>query len=221
MALKKTDSLWVDKLVTGAATLGIALTPDTAAKLARFADRLVEWGAKMDLSSIDDLAAIREKHFLDSIAGARVIDRGAGSLVDLGSGGGFPGLVLAILDPALRVLSVESRSKKGVFQRQVARDLALPNFEARTARIEDVVAREPAPTWITARALADVVALIELAGPWLADGATLVAWKSSKLDEELVAASKALADCGLTIARRDVFSLPESGDPRTLLVLRR
>lgn len=216
--MKKTDAAWVEKLVAGAGTLGVALDAPAAARLARFADRLVEWGAKMDLSSIDDLDAIREKHFLDSLAGLPLLDR-PGRLIDLGSGGGFPGLVLAIVRPDLQVLSVESRSKKGVFQRQVARDLGLKNLEVRTARIEEVAASEPAPAWVTARALADLSALLELAKPWLAAGSRLLAWKSSKVAEELAAAAPAMSAAALTVLARRDFALPESGDPRTLVVI--
>ncbi len=217
---KTTDARWIERLVEGSATLGVTLDAANAARLATFADRLAEWGAKMDLSSIEGLDEIREKHFLDSIAGLPLLDR-PGRLIDLGSGGGFPGVVLAILRPDLDVLSVESRSKKGVFQRQVARELGVKNLEVQTARIEEVAASEPAPVWVTARALADLSGLLALAKPWLAGGAGLVAWKSSKVDEELAASAAEMAAERLAVDKRREVRLPESGDPRTLVVIGR
>ena len=215
----KTDAAWIDRLKTGAATLGHPLAESDAARLAAFADRLIEWGGKMDLSAIDTLDEIREKHFLDSIAGLALLDT-PGPLFDLGSGGGFPGLVIAALRPEVRVVSVESRSKKGVFQRQVARDLGLANLEVRTERIEEVVRREAAPAFATARALADLTTLLGWTRPWLEQGCALIAWKSSRADEELRGADSAMESSRLFVDRRVDLLLPESGDPRTLLRIR-
>lgn len=205
---------WIARLAESAGALGVSLDADAAQRLGRFADLLEVWGARMDLSSIRDPDEVREKHFVDSLAGLRVV-RGPGLFVDFGSGAGFPGLVLAIARPELEVLSVESRSKKGVFQRQVLRELKIENASVITARAEDVIRETPAPTWIGARALTDLAGLVTLARPWLDAGATLVAWKSSKVEAEIAAAGLE----GLVV-ERDEFALPESGDPRTLVSVR-
>ena len=146
---------WLEKLTSGAQSLGIVLDHEAAQRLGIFADRLIEWGSKMDLSSIDDPDGIRERHFLDSLSGLDSF-AGEGEVADLGSGAGFPGLVIAAVRPELRVVSVESRSKKGAFQRQVVRDLGLRNVEVVSLRAEDVVAVRPPPRWVTARALSDL-----------------------------------------------------------------
>jgi 16S rRNA (guanine527-N7)-methyltransferase len=212
---------WIERLIKGAAVLGVELAPEAANDLATFADRLVEWGAKMDLSSITDLDQIREKHFLDSLAAAPLLDRG-GSLVDMGSGPGFPGLVLAVVRPDLQVVSVESRSKKTSFQRQVVRDLDLTNVEVRTARVEELVAKDAAPVWITARAVAELGDLIALVSRWLEDGgSTLVAWKASKSEAEIASAAKSLKSTETRVLRRPSFRLPESGDYRELVFVGR
>ncbi len=207
---------WIEKLIEGSAALGVALDGPTAEALAKFADRLLEWGAKMDLTSITDPGEIREKHFLDSLAAVPLLGE-AKEIVDLGSGAGFPGLVLAAILRNAKVLSVESRSKKSVFQRQVIRELGLANATAETARAEEVIAKHAPPTFVTARALTDLDDLIRLTEPWLAKGTTLLAFKASGVDEELAKAKARIERLGLAIERRD-WKLPESGDPRTFVL---
>lgn len=206
---------WKAALARGATTLGVPLEAATVERLATFADRLLEWGAKIDLTSIKDPGEIREKHFLDSLAGAALLLERDRRIADLGSGGGFPGVVLAILDPDRRVVSVESRSKKAVFQRQVGRELGLANLEVHADRIEALTI--PAPDLVTARALAELGELLRLSESWIAGGAQLLAWKSTKVDQELVAAKGRMDRLGLQVLERKDFALPESGEPRTLL----
>ena len=204
---------WSDALAAGAAALGAPLDATALDRLSRFADLLLEWNKKMDLTSITDPDEVREKHFLDALAGCSVFE-GAGVVVDLGSGPGVPGLVLAVARPDLQVVSVESKSKKGVFQRQVIRSLGLANAEVRTERMEEVVVHVEPPRWVTARALTDLDGLVVATRPWLAKGTVLVAYKSSKVDEEIAAAERRAP---IQIRRRLDLTLPESGDPRTIL----
>ena len=206
---------WTEALLRGAAALGIPLDASTGARLSTFADRLLEWGAKIDLTSIKDPDEIRKKHFLDSIAGLAFLRPTDRRIADIGSGGGFPGVVLAIVDPTRHVVSIESRSKKAVFQRQVGRELGLTNLEVLAERVEDV--KTAPPDLVTARALADLDSLVELTKPWLAIGAGLLAWKSSRVDAELEAAAKRMAAVGVEVLERKDFTLPESNEPRTLL----
>lgn len=207
---------WQDKLRAGADVLGVPISPTQAATLATFCDRLVEWNAKIDLSSIKDPDEIREKHFLDSLAGVTLLRESDRRIGDLGSGGGFPGIVLAILEPGRHVVSVESRTKKGVFQRQVARELGLRNFEVRTERIEDAGFDADL---LTARALADLDELLRLTARWLGKGSSLLAYKSSRADAELAAAAPRMAKAGIAVVERRDFVLPESKEPRVLLRL--
>jgi len=208
---------WKDALIAGASALGVPIDSTKAELLARFCDRLLEWNAKIDLSSITDPDEVREKHVLDSLAGVALLRATDLRIVDLGSGGGFPGVVLAIVDPSRRVVSVESRGKKGVFQRQAARELGITNLEVRSERIEALELE--LPDVITARALADVDELVRLTERWLRKGSHLLAYKSSKVDEELAAAEPRLAKTGVRVLERKDFSLPGSGEPRTLLRL--
>lgn len=210
---------WKATLATSAAAVGVTLDPASLDALALFCDRLLEWNRKIDLTTITDPGAVREKHIVDSLAGVPLLRAGDRRLADLGSGGGFPGVVLAIVDRSRQVVSVESRTKKAVFQRQVARELKLTNLEVLDQRIEDLSI--PRPDLLTARALADLDELIRLNEARLEEGAHLLVWKSSKVDEELRGAKARIARLGLVVLDRRDFALPESGEPRTLLRLGR
>lgn len=208
---------WKEALFTGAVALGVPIESATIDALSAFCDRLLEWNAKIDLSSIKDPDEIRAKHVLDSLSGFLLLRPTDVRIADLGSGGGFPGVVLAIADPARRIVSVESRTKKAVFQRQVARELGLKNLEVLGERIEDVAQKIERPDVVTARALADLDELLRLTESWLTEGTHLLAYKSSKADEELAGAATRMTKSGLVLLERKDFVLPESGEPRTLL----
>lgn len=206
---------WKEALFTSAVALGVPIGSATVEALGAFCDRLLEWNAKIDLSSIKDPDEIRAKHVLDSLAGFLLLRSADVRIADLGSGGGFPGVVLAIADPARRIVSVESRTKKAVFQRQVARELGLQNLEVLGERIEDLKIERP--DVVTARALADLDELLRLTESWLGEGTHLLAYKSSKANEELAGAATRMAKSGLVLLERRDFALPETGEPRTLL----
>jgi len=142
--------------------------------------------APIALTAVRDVTVGVEVHVADSLAGLRVPEiRAASQIADLGSGGGFPGLVLAIALPQARVALVESVVKKAAFLRDVADDLGLAD------RIE--VVPERAEAWpeglgaadvVTARALAALPVLIEYAAPLLREGGVLVAWKGARSPAE-------------------------------------
>ncbi len=211
---------WKRKLAVGAARLGIDLAERDAERLAQFSELLVTWGRTIDLTSVLEPEAIRERHLLDSIA-AQVMFPSGSSIVDLGSGAGFPGLVLSVVRSDLTITSVEARAKKCAFQRQVVRELRLRGVEVVNARAEEVIRSRPAPDWVTARALASVEGLVQLSSRWLLAGTRLLAMKSSGLDEELQAAAPTLRSHGLGVLETRALTLPESGDPRVLLVIGR
>jgi 16S rRNA (guanine527-N7)-methyltransferase len=154
--------------------------------------------APIALTAVRDVTVGVEVHVADSLAGLQVAElREASHIADLGSGGGFPGLVLAIALPGARVALVESVVKKAAFLRDVAAELGLAD------RVD--VIPERAETWpqglgaadvVTARALASLPVLLEYAAPLLRDGGVLVAWKGTRSaaeEADALAAAEALA----------------------------
>jgi 16S rRNA (guanine527-N7)-methyltransferase len=109
------------------------------AGLSRYLDLLLLWNRRVNLTSVRDPAGIIERHFVDSLAVVPHLPWGAGSLVDVGSGAGFPGAVLALARPALSVTLVESIHKKAAFLEALRRELPLSNVSVRAQRVEELV----------------------------------------------------------------------------------
>lgn len=172
---------------------------------------LARWNATYNLTAIRDPREMVAKHLLDSLAMHPFVDgiaAAGGSLADLGTGPGLPGIPLAIAKPALRVVLVESNGKKVRFLREAVRKLGLPNVEVVESRIEafDAPGRFDA---ITARALATLPLILELGGHLLRPGGVLLAMKGAVPDDEIAAlppgwsvlATHALAVPGLAAER--------------------
>jgi len=183
-------------LVDGARSLGIELGTAQLAQLDQLGAALREANTRVNLTRITDPAEIETRHFLDSLTAALpVLERlKAGDelrLIDVGSGGGMPGLPLKIAFPRLRVSLVESVGKKAAFLREVVEQLRLQNVEVIAERAE-LAARNPIHRdtydWATARALGSLPVVVELCAPFLAPGGLLVAQRSGDLEADLAAA---------------------------------
>lgn len=194
----------------------VTLTPDDQAVSARLAELAGQYGlpdaaaprlqrllglvqeSHHSLTAVRDPRAGAEVHVADSLAGLKMKAlRGAGAIADLGSGAGFPGLVLAIALPETRVVLVESVGKKAGFLQEAADELALGNVEVVSGRAEDWVAGREACDVVTARALARLDVLLEYAAPLLRTGGALVAWKGNRDKGEETGAWKAAAVLGM------------------------
>lgn len=135
-------------------------------KLALYESLLIKWQAKINLVSTATLKTARTRHFEDSLQLEPLIPSGAQIVYDLGSGAGFPGLVLAIARPDLRVTLIESDSKKCAFLQTISRETDT-KVSIIQERIEKAVHSLPAPDVITARALAPLESLLSYSEPWL------------------------------------------------------
>jgi 16S rRNA (guanine527-N7)-methyltransferase len=215
-------------LVEGAARLEITLGDAQLARLDQLGAALREGNRRVNLTRITDPADIETRHFLDSLTAALpVLDRlranEALRLIDVGSGGGMPGLPLKIAFPQLRVTLVESIGKKAAFLRQTVAELGLRDVEVVADRAE-TAARDPAHRdaydWATARAVGSLPVVIELCAPFLAPGGLLVAQRSGDLDTELDQAAPAFKALRLWSRVPIWIDLPglESSGKRGLIV---
>ena len=143
---------------------GVAIDDALAAGLDRYLELLVLWNRRINLSSVRDAAGIVEKHFVDSLAALPHVPASAKTLVDVGSGGGFPGAVLALARPALAVTLLEPVHKKAAFLEALRRELPLPNVTVAIGRAETTATRADVAI---SRATWDL-------GEWLERGAGLV-----------------------------------------------
>lgn len=142
------------------------LTPEIQRKLDDYDTLLKKWQRQINLVANSTLNDTKNRHFQDSVQILPMITADSRSLYDLGSGGGFPGLVIAICRPDINVSLIESNTKKTNFLSTVARELQLDNVTIHTRRIEDMAKELPAPDVITARALASLREIFDLTKPW-------------------------------------------------------
>ena len=171
----------------------LSLAAGQEALLRRYLGLLLEKNRTLNLTAVRDPDAAWDRHILDSLSLTPFL-QGSRRLLDLGSGGGLPGIPLAIVRPDLEVALLEATGKKTRFLEEAVAELGLPNVSVINARAEDT-AREPGHRarydTVTARALASLAALVELALPFLEEGGRLLAMKGARLSEELPAARTA------------------------------
>lgn len=160
----------------------------------RYAEMLTERNEKVNLTAITDPDEIRVKHFTDSLAAIDLIKTGA-TVLDIGSGAGFPGIPLKIARDDISVTLLDSVNKKVAFMNDVIADLGLKNIEAVHARIEDFPHKGEFDVAVS-RAVAELTTLVEYALPFVKVGGTFVAYKSEKAEAEAAAAGNAVALLG-------------------------
>lgn len=208
----------------GLAEIGVALPGDQRQAIDGHIRLLLAWNRAINLTAIRDPADVAIGHVVDSLAALPVLrERGVDRCVDLGSGGGFPGLPLAIALPAARALLADSVGKKVRFLDAVIEATALQGrVETYAGRVE-TLARDPLhrERWpaATVRAVASLPELAELAFPLLEPGGILIAWKRGDIDEELAAAERAVAALGG--GELDALTVPAPSLPRHCLVVMR
>lgn len=164
-----------------AGALGIELPPGAPEQLSTFEDLLLTRGAPMGLVAPGDVPRLRERHFLDSLRGARLIEPGDRAGYDLGSGGGLPGIVIAIARPAASLVLVEVRRNRAAFLTDAVRELGLANVVVYPRRAETLRERRDV---CLARAFAPLARTWELAGRLLRPGGRLLYWAGVRFDPE-------------------------------------
>ena len=196
-----------------------AMDESKAEAMKRFFILLQETNAEMNLTRIDEEKEAVVKHFYDSLAVTRLL-KVSGKVADIGSGAGFPGIVLAIAFPEAHFSLVESNGKKCRFLHQAVEALDLGNVSIINARAENLREKETFDIAI-ARAVSDLRVLAELIAPLLKVGGRFVAMKGRNAEEELMLAKHALKEMNLSLEQEDTFELPEEmGERKNLLFVK-
>ena len=194
------------------------LDSNKIAKYELYRELLLEWNEKSNLTAIRDKDEIEEKHFLDSLYMDKFVSLENKTLLDVGSGAGFPGLALAIAHPTLKVTLLESNKKKTTFLEEVAKRLGLDNVHIVNSRAEDFKEKE-AFDIVTARAVKELNILIELCFAFVKVGGVFTAYKSSNLNQEIDKAKHAFKVLEVGDISKYEYSLPTNKDNRVLLVI--
>lgn len=190
--------------------------PERAAAFNRYAEMLRERNEKINLTAITEPEEVKVKHFLDSCSAAELLPGGA-SVLDIGSGAGFPGLPLKIVRPDLTVTLLDSVNKKVAFMNDVVAELKLSGVTAVHARIEDFPHKGEYDA-VVSRAVAELSTLAEYALPFVKIGGAFIAYKSEKAESEAEAAASAITLLGGRIREiREAFVA--TGLTRKLIVI--
>ena len=212
---------WKHLITEGAKAFDMHLAQEKVNQFAFHALELLKWNRKTNLTAITDPLDVAVKHFLDSVAPASLIPPGA-SLLDIGSGGGFPGIPLKIARPSVSVTLIDSSRKKVSFQKHIIRSLGLQNIEAMHIRAEELAkAPEYANAYdvIVCRALSALEAFILMASPLLAKDGMIIALKGKLSRAETESARLRISEVfktskALTVKR---YALPYLKSERTIV----
>lgn len=203
--------------------LGIRLAPRQMAAFERYEKELLEWNERFNLTAIRDVEGIRSKHFLDSLTCVQAWkDTPPGSLVDVGTGAGFPGIPLKILYPSLSLTLVESVGKKAEFCRHIVKTLNLDKVEVVQARAEEIGQMKKFREkfdWAVARAVANLPILVEYLLPLVKVNGSVLAQKGESGPAEAQASEKAIHVLGGHLRQLIEVTLPGVAEDRYLIVI--
>lgn len=206
-------------LVKGAGEFGVQLTSHQVALFLEYLMKIKSWSEKINITGITDERGIVINHFLDSITTLAFISE-CSKVLDVGSGGGFPGIPIKIVRPSLEVILLDSVQKKVFFMRDVIRRLGLKEIKAMWGRAEDISNGIPRAyfDFAVSRALGKVDEILNLTRPYLKEGGEIILMRGKKGLEEWEARKDTSAR-NFRLVNSKIFSLPFSCHQRVILIV--
>lgn len=199
--------------------LNIELTKKQEQQLEKYYELLIEENKKTNLTRITQKDEVYLKHFYDSLTITKVIDLNQNlSLIDIGTGAGFPGLVLKIVFPTLNITLLDSLNKRIDFLNKVIKELNLKNIKTVNSRIEDY--QKETFDIVTSRAVAKTNILLELSCRLTKINGYFIFLKAN-IEEELKESQNAIKELNLTIEKKETFNLPIENSQRTILKIKK
>ena len=206
--------------------LNITLSEEQINQFMTYYELLVEWNSFMNLTAITEFHEVMKEHFVDSVSLIKAVnDLGEKeySLIDVGTGAGFPGIPLKIIFPNLRIVLLDSLNKRVNFLNEVISKLNLKEIEAVHGRAEYLAKKDYRESFdfCVSRAVANLATLSEYCLPFVKTGGFFVSYKSEKISEEFENAGEAIKILGGKYVKQVEFTLPSSDIYRNLFVIQK
>ena len=203
-------------------TLNIDLTIDQYNRLEKYTKFLIEYNEHTNLTTIKEEKEVYLKHFYDSLTITKVIDlTKENSLLDIGTGAGFPGMVLKIMFPNLKVTLLDSNNKKTTFLKELSKILEINDVEIINDRAEELTkTRINTYDIVTARAVSNMRVLTEVSTPLVKQNGYFIALKGGN-EEELNEAQRTINKLNLTVEQEENFKLPIEESKRTIIKIKK
>ena len=209
------------KMQEKSSELDINFSVEQLEKFYRYMELLIEWNEKMNLTAIIEPNEIILKHFVDSLTIIKYL-KNAKTLVDVGTGAGFPGIPVAIMMPNLEITLVDSLNKRLIFLEEVIKELKLTNVKLVHSRAEEFgqnkMYREKFDI-ATSRAVANLSTLSEYLIPLVKINGNIISMKAAQAEEEIEQAKNAIKELGGKINKIEEFNLPQSDIGRTIILI--
>ena len=210
-----------DQIQEKGEVLNIFFSVEQKLKFYKYMQLLLEWNNKINLTAITIPEEIILKHFIDSLTIYKKLIRGA-KIIDVGTGAGFPGIPLAIIDENLKITLNDSLNKRLIFLTEVKKQLKLDNIEIIHARAEEIGQNKKYREkfdYATSRAVANLSTLSEYLLPLVKINGKCICMKASNIEEELNQAQNAIKVLGGEVTDIEKFKLPQSDIDRTIITI--
>ncbi len=214
-----------EQILEAFSDFGLDITAEQAAQYTAYYNLLISWNQRMNLTAITEFQQVLRKHFLDSVSLAKVLDLSqTETLIDVGTGAGFPGVPLKILSPKLKITLVDSVDKRLRFLREVVDELGLQDVELIHGRAEELGRKESFRDGFdlcVSRAVANMSTLCEYCLPFVKTGGIFAAYKTGNNAGEILDSAQAIMELGGELEREEKIPIPRSSTAHRIFFIRK
>jgi len=214
------DHSQIHLLIVGARHFGLELSQHDVSRFSMYVEELQRWSGITNLVSQDDTNTVLHKHFLDSLAIAPLTSH-EGRILDLGSGAGFPGLVLAMIKPDQEVVLIEARRKRVSFLKEVGRKTKITNLKVYEGRAEILAAEKSLRSSfsiVVTRATWNIGRFLHIASPFVENEGVALVMKGPQANKEVENPDSMLGKTDFYLQKRHEYILPFGEEQRQIII---